>query len=238
MNCFKWFFGKVHSYISIKKAIASMEWIDLDVSGDSSKDIYERLFTRKVKNRDYIEKQKNIAVLRLPASYEEYVSGKTKQSLRTNINKAKKNGYYCSFFFGTEFFDDIMEINRSSEYRGGRVMEDRYTDASLVKEFLNTDPLLFGAFTSEGKLISYIHVLRINALLITNKILGHSDYLDNGLMYFMISQFVDTAIRMSEKATYIMYGFFLVGRSHAGYQYFKERCGFKGMNIRFHFHCS
>ena len=211
-----------------------MEWADIDIVGASSKSNYEALFKHTIKDKDYIDIQKNVALLELPDSFEEYLKGKKKQALRTNMNKAKKSEYYCEYFSGNEYIDDIMDINRSSEQRGGREMEKRYTDRSMVRDFLNTNPLMFGAFSKEGKLIAYIQLLRVNKMLVINKILGHADYLENGLMYFIVSELIKTIIEGKNEASHIMYAHFLVGRSHAGYTYFKERCGFKGYNVRFH----
>ncbi len=236
MKGIKWFWGKAQSYIYMKTAIKSMSWVDLDVSGEASRVLFEQLFNCRVKDRDYVCVQKNIALLSIPSTYEEFVSGKPKQALRTNINKATKNGYHCECFNGLEYFKDIMEINCSSKFRGGKEMEEKYTDEKMVEEYLRTSPVLFGTFTEDGKLIAYIQLLRINKMLITNKILGHADFLENGLMYFMISQLVKSVIQDKDDASHIMYAKYLVGRTHAGYTYFKERCGFNGVNVRFHLH--
>ena len=215
-----------------------MAWTDLEVSGDSSREIYDELFKTKIKGKDYIDTQKNIALLSVPLSYDDYIRGKAKQALRTNINKASKKGYYCKYFDGIDYIDDIMSINCSSDSRGGREMEERYTNRSMIEEFLNSSPVMFGTFTVEGKLIGYIQILRINQMFITNKILGHANFLDTGLMYYMISKLVESIIKNDPDVTHIMYAKYLVGRSHAGYTYFKERCGFQGTNIRFHLHYS
>lgn len=90
MSFVKWFYGKAKSYISMKISIKKMAWTDLEVSGDSSREIYEELFKTKIKGKDYIDTQKNIALLSVPLSYDDYIRGKAKQALRTNINKASK----------------------------------------------------------------------------------------------------------------------------------------------------
>ncbi len=233
-NIFQWFYGKVQSYISIQKAIKQMEWIDLEVKGLDSKKTYEDLFKCKIINKNYIDKQKNIALLPIPSSYNDYLRGKAKQALRTNVNRATKQGYYCNYLNGIDFLDDIMDINRSSDQRGGREMEERYINREMVEQFLSTSPQMFGVFSKEGKLVAYIQLLRVNSMLITNKILGHADFLDDGIMYYMISQLVARILDEKQDITHIMYARYLVGRSHAGYTYFKERCGFNGYNIRFH----
>lgn len=62
---------------------------------------------------------KNLALLPIPDTFDEYMRGKTKQALRTNVSRAVKNEYFCSYFNGFDYIDDIMEINLSSEDRGG-----------------------------------------------------------------------------------------------------------------------
>lgn len=234
MNVIEWFVGKAKSYIFIKKSIAQMKWIDLQVHGEQSKAIYEQLFHVRIQCREYINKQKNLALLMVPDTYEDYMRGKPKQALRTNVNKSKKEAYECRFFRGNDYLDDIMEINLSSKERGGQEMEARYTDRKQVEAFLQTEPNMFGTFTKEGKLIAYIQVLQVNSMLVINKILGHNDFLNNGVMYFIVANLVKEVIGRGNNITHIMYAHYLVGRSHAGYTYFKERCGFKGTNVRFH----
>ncbi len=234
MSIVEWFWGKAKSYISMRRDIARMDWIDLDVKGEDAKEIYEQLFKIKVKGEDYIDRQRNLALMAIPKSFEEYMKGKTKQALRTNVNKAIKKGFECRFFNGEEYLDDIMDINCSADARGGRLMESRYTDLRQVEKFLLSQPIMFGAFTHDGKLIAYIQLLQVNSLLVTNKILGHNDFLNDGVMYFIVAQLVYGVIENQRDITHIMYAHYLVGRRHAGYTYFKERCGFKGTNVRFH----
>lgn len=236
MNPVVWFLGKAQSYLSIKKEIRQMKWIDFEIDGMSSKVAYEGIFDKQVEKRNYVAVRKNIALLPIPDTFDEYVRGKTKQALRTNVSRAVKNGYFCSYFNGLDYIDDIMEINLSSEIRGGRKMEERYTSCSMVKDFLLGSPVMFGTFTSEGKLVGYIHVLITGTMMATNKILGHADHLDDGIMYFMIAELVKRKIEEKTNVTHVMYASYLSGRSHAGYTYFKRKCGFEGCNVRFHLH--
>lgn len=236
MNPVVWFLGKAQSYLSIKKEIRQMKWIDFEIGGALSKAAYEGIFDRKVENRDYVAVRKNIALLPIPDTFDEYMRGKTKQALRTNASKAVKKGYFCSYFNGLDYIDDIMEINLSSEIRGGRKMEEPYSNRGMVREFLSASPVMFGTFTSEGKLAGYIHVLITGTMLATNKILGHADYLDDGVMYFMVAELVKKKIEEKSNVTHVMYASYLSGRSHAGYTYFKRKCGFEGYNVRFHLH--
>lgn len=95
-----------------------MKWIDFEIDGALSKAAYEGIFDRQVENKDYVVVRKNIALLPIPDTFDEYVRGKTKQALRTNVSRGVKNGYFCSYFNGLDYIDDIMEINLSSEIRG------------------------------------------------------------------------------------------------------------------------
>lgn len=236
MNPIVWFRGKAQSYLFMKKEIRQMKWIDFEISGISSKAAYEGIFGKPIKNKDYVAVRKNIALLPIPDTLDEYVRGKTKQALRTNISRAAKNGYCCGYFTGIDYLDDIMEINLSSESRGGRKMEENYVSRDMVKEFLSDLPIMFGIFTSEGKLVGYIHVLITGTMMATNKIIGHEAHLDNGVMYFMITELVKENIEKKANVTHVMYANYLSGRSHAGYTYFKRKCGFEGYNVRFHLH--
>lgn len=230
----KIFTKKVMNYIKRKIVILQMEWIDFDADTKEDINAWEGVFNKKIetKKEPYIIKKRNVALLTLVDSFEEYKKGKDKQAFRTNYNKAVKKGYLFKKFEGFNFFDDLMEINTSSELRAGRKMSEIYTDPKLVKEFLKTSPDLYGAFTSQGKLVGYFHVLSAGKLMTINKILGHHAYLADGIMYFMLGELLKVTFQMQEEFTHIMYGTYLYGESGAGVFYYKERCGFRGWNVR------
>lgn len=225
---------KLRSYFEIKKAIMKMPWVDFEIIDKDSKKAYEGIFDEKVKEGPYKKRKKNVALLCIPESFDVYRGGKEKQALRTNIKKAVDRKYICHRFRGMDHIEEIMEINTSKNSRGGKPMEESYVDEESVRGFLQEEPELFGIFTENKKLVGYIHVLRAGSMLATNKILGHAEYLDDGIMYYMISELVKDCLE-SPQISHIMYASYLSGRSHAGYTYFKRRCGFEGYNIRFIF---
>lgn len=217
--------------------ISNMEWIDFYLKTDRDIQGMEQTYDMPVKtNRGgYCIVKKNIALLAMPDDFEAYKKGKPKQAFRTNYNRAKNDGMECHIFHGIDYLDQIMEINLSKAERAGRAMGDIYTDKTKVESFYKKDPIMFGCFTKEGKLIAYLHLLYVGGQLTLNKILGHGDYLDRGVMYFILGEL----IRQKEEILdgdiqYIMYGTWNAGVASEGIHYYKKLCGFRGYRIRYH----
>lgn len=148
-------------------------------------------------------------------SYAEYV----KASKRAGASfyegrKAEKRGYYTQFFNNRTFIEDIVAINTSASMRQGRPMTAGYRRS--VEEmggypnriFAPNVPSQrvfwgrhFGTFRAcpghrqgelqvDEQLLSYMIVRRLGDAAIYGTILGHNDYLREGVVYKMHLDFV------------------------------------------------
>lgn len=230
--------GKGKRFLARQKKIAQLEWQDFTAHSVEDVKAWEGVYDRPIviKKKEYFFKEKSIALLKMPQDFESYKTGKPMQAFRTNYNKGKKQGFSCRLFCGLDYFEQIMEINLSKDERAGGVMRDIYTDRDKVMSFLRNDPVMFGAFSSQGKLIGYFHLLYGGGLLALNKILGHGNYLEDGVMYFMLGELIRQIPDLYQNGgvRYIMYGSWSVNSASSGVQYYKMRCGFNGYNVRYH----
>ncbi|MES2588627.1 MAG: hypothetical protein V4622_06555 [Bacteroidota bacterium] len=127
------------------------------------------------------------------------------------------------------FLDEILEINTSSNNRQGKQMDSDY----FVKKsnYPNDDyNLWFGVFNEENKLVSYVWTYYLNELVTFNRILGHSEFLKDNIMYFMTQKTIEYYFDKKEVKS-IMYDTF--GREKNGLYLFKSRNGFKSYTINF-----
>ncbi len=230
--------GKGRRFFTMKKDIACMEWVDFTASSMEDVKAWEGIYDKPIviKEKEYVFRKKNMALLEMPEDFENYKKGKPMQAFRTNYNKGKKKGFTCRLFCGLDYFEQIMEINLSKDERAGHAMSGIYTDRGKVRAFLGTNPVMFGTFTSEGKLIAYLHLLNGGGILALNKIIGHGEYLADGVMYFMLGELIRQIpdIYPHKRVSYIMYGSWYGGVASAGIKYYKTLCGFCGYNIRYH----
>lgn len=228
--------AKGKRFLKYKREVAHMEWVDVKASTIEDVRAWEGMYGTSIpiKNKIYIFK--NIALLKMPTDFDAYKKGKPMQAFRTNYNRGKKKGFACHLFCGMDYIDQIMEINLSKDKRTGHSMSDIYTHRDQVEAFLHTEPLMFGTFTLEGKLVGYLHLLYGCGVLSLNKILGHGEYLEDGVMYFMLGELISQIpdIYACGEVRYIRYGSWYGGVASSGLQYYKTRCGFCGYNIRYH----
>ena len=77
-----------------------------------------------------------VCLLEKPTTIDDYTSGKAKQILRTNSNKAQKLGYYFNCFDINDktIQGQIQKINMSCENRQGKEMNPEYYDKNKIIE--------------------------------------------------------------------------------------------------------
>jgi hypothetical protein len=153
-----------------------------------------------------------MAILPVPDSFEEYKSdlkGSHKGNILREIRHAEQKGYFCDFFVYQNFLPDIVEINHSLPIRSGGPMRGHYL-LSLdelggpPKELLPFDPpkcfrhfhVWCGVFLPvpghmqgqqvvDRRLVGYVKFTRIGNWCMYNQILGHGQFVRDGIMYLL-----------------------------------------------------
>lgn len=152
---------------------------------------------------------------------------KGKNSADYFTRRALKKGYFVNILNRNNFIDDIFEINTSSEFRQNKKMTLSYRKKVLKydDEVFNT---YYGIFTKEGKLVGYANIIELSQAAFIYKILGHKKFLDDSIMYLLITSLISEIIKKNNsnnvRVKYVFYDSFLTNSK--GLTLFKKRFGF------------
>ncbi|GCE96464.1 sulfotransferase [Arthrospira platensis NIES-46] len=204
----------------------------------------ENLVGRWIADQNVQGDEEIVACLNLKdyTTYEEYINHvkkKYKGSTIRQATKSDKKGYVCKPFARKMFIPDLVEINHSKEFRCGKPMKDSYLKTVEefggypTKEYFYTAPectqhydIWWGIFKSipghqqgdiitHEKLLAYIDLRRIGNFALYSYILGHGDYLKDGIVYRLhfavIEWLLDSKNLYSQNLNYLMYAGFYQG---------------------------
>ena len=143
--------------------------------------------------------------------------------------RCSKLNYSFRLFNPNDEITAIYEINTSSEMRQGRKMDQNYSKFVTVWPN-NKVNKWFGVYSNESKLVAYVWVYIIGEMVLINRILGHSDYLKENIMYLLMTNVVSYFIH-DTRINFIMYDTF--GKTENGLVLFKKRIGFKPYTVNF-----
>jgi hypothetical protein len=167
--------------------------------------------------------------------------------------KSDRAGFVCKPFAWSNFTPDIVDINTSMDVRSGGEMKPAYrrtveemggppTRLAPVPEpacpvhgttswgvFEPRDGHRQGDVVTDEKLLAYIKFKRQGSLGIYTSILGHGDYLGQGIMYrlhYAIMQWLGEHRETTQPdLDYVLYG--AVESGAGGLQMWKKRCLFE-----------
>src|ERR1700679_2237052 len=108
--------------------------------------MYESFTTRHPQLRVVPRKRWGVAMLALPDSVEEYLSGRSRVLVRQKRRRALSRGFSFLPFDASQHVNDVLEINRSAAARQGQPMPHGYLDESSVRRFCNAAETMFGVF--------------------------------------------------------------------------------------------
>jgi hypothetical protein len=147
---------------------------------------------------------------------------KVNEGPHRKINKATARGYKVKIFACEEFIDDMIEINTSSESRQGKPMASHYLEKDVFTKGV-ADKSFYGVF-DQRKLVAYCYILKAGDITYIGAILGHNDYLKDGIMYLLLDRIIDNI------DGWFMYDTFM--GNTPGLEFFKKNMGFKSYNVK------
>jgi len=176
----------------------------------------------------------------------------TKNSAYREVKKSESKGFISRSFNYFNHIDDIVEIHRSKNQRGGKRISTFYNAprsefgpklASVlpyekrVCQFHNIT--FWGLFkppetntsskhANTEKLIGYIRAFRINDLVWYNQIMGHGEFLKFGVMHKMHSDLLKNLIKSPSPPIYVNYGAGDVEKRQ-----WKRKALFQNISVRF-----
>lgn len=221
---------------------------------------FQRYFS--IPDADWYEPKVVPAVITLDeiADYENWVRA-TKKSVGDNAfrneRKALQRGYFAEIFDRRTFIPDIHAINTSMPVRSGQPIRAAYQRSveelgGLPSRYFTPQfpkdecywSLMFGAFKSvpgwrqgevvtDKKLVGYISVRRIGEMIVYPQLLGHGDFLEDGIMvliHFHILRWLKSAgDAYAATAKALMYT--NADTPNEGLRNWKKRAGFKPRKV-------
>lgn len=148
--------GRINRIYNLLKELRSLPEASIRIYGnDPCRKIYEALTKPHPKYKLIQHKRWGVALIPLPDSYAEYLKGKGKYLLRSNIRKAKNMQFYFDKLNPSEHIAEIMSINTSLEVRQGRSMNPNYLLIERVRASFEHKPMIYGVFDESGVLKAY-----------------------------------------------------------------------------------
>lgn len=219
-------FSEIKQIIKTVKSLPSVE-IHLDNSQEGNQ-LYNYFNSRHPKFLFLKRKKYGVGLISLTDfdSAEAYIKSVNGKNSAAYFSR-KAIGKNCRFetIDPNNFINEIHEIHLSAKSRQGREIDNTYQ--SKIESYpINSNNTYFGVF-ADDKLVAYLWIVNSGDLLLMNRIMGHSNFLDLGIMYLIVTEFIQHSFTLNSK--YIMYDT-LIGGSE-GLKLFKKRCGFKPYNV-------
>ena len=206
--------------------------VRIEMSGDDrARDLY-RIFTRRHARWHVIRnKVWGVALQQVPqdrATYDHHAS----RAMRRNVRTAAKAGLTFRSIDPLEHVAEILAIHRSTPERQGRPMHPDYLDEARVRRYLADTADVFGVFDREDILRGYLCMRDCGEVVCLERLLGHADFLDQGVMHLLFSGVMDWLIArrsIDERARWLHYDMFPGGSP--GARVFKHLVGFRPYRV-------
>ena len=170
-----------------------------------------------------------LAMLNVPKSIEEY-HAKIGPKSRNMLRKATRAGYTSRSFLTANYLDDIFAINTSMKTRGGVEMSAGYQSYPTSSDDVSADycenhhSVSIGVFL-EDTLVAYVLMPIVGELAVVNRILGHGEHLNQGVMNLLVEGIVRYALDEAPNIKSVNY--LTLRSSRAGIDRFKSSVGFE-----------
>jgi hypothetical protein len=204
--------------------------VQLDVQNEEGIRMYN-YYTRR-HPRFFVIKNKTIGVALIALNqflkFEDFLSTVSgKNSAAYYARRSEKSGYQFRLIDPNSYSERIQAIHLSAPVRQGKTMSATYLNP--LKEYpQNAQNSYYGLF-KEQELIAYLWCVRSGELITFNRLLGHADYLKDGVMYHLLISGIKEIFQMENRPKFIMYDTIL-GASE-GLGLFKKRLGFKPYRV-------
>jgi hypothetical protein len=203
--------------------------ITLEISGDERCLELYRSFTRRHHRWRVIRsKTWGVAAMPVPADFDAYLRQPARSHMRKQLNRARRAGYTFGRVDPLVHLGEIMNIHRSATHRQGRPMHPDYLDEGRVRAYFAGSADVYGVFDGAGELRAYRGLRICGRVACGERVLGHADHLDKGIMYLLFAEMIrDLCSTRAAHGTpeWLVYDMF-PGAS-PGMRQFKEWIGFQ-----------
>jgi hypothetical protein len=210
---------------------------EIDMAGDTECQLLYRAFTSRHPRLRLIQSKRwGVALLAIPASFEEYLRDPHRAHLRREYNRATRSGLSFARVDPLIRLDEVLAINRSAAMRQGQRMHPDYLDADTVRAYFERSSDVFGVLDAQGVLRAYLCLRVCGEVACVERLLGHADSLHSGVMWVLLHGVIrELASLRGEPGSpaWIMYDTFF-GAS-AGMRQFKEWVGLEPYRVTWSF---
>ena len=145
------------------------------------------------------------------------------RTARKRSAQAEKLGYTFATIDRQVFADDIYDINTSTDRRQGRPMSPGYQQQPVYGPNPMTCPMhhvyTYGVH-DDDQLRAYLWLYRSGELAMVSSILGHADYLADGIMYLLYRGMLEEQLKLGGMVFYNLWN-----SGTDGLRWFKECVG-------------
>ncbi len=207
-------------------------WVEIAMFGNShAREMFET-FTGPHPRFPFIQyKVYGMALLRLPPSFEEYLS--THKGVRKSRKQSQNAGYTFHSLNAMEHYEDILAINQSSQTRQGERMFKNYIDPNLVRDDCERVPQMHGILRPDGTLAAYHQTILLGDMYYGHRALGHAEDQKKGVMFHLWSEIIRIFIELRDKNGYPVWsGYDTFWGASEGMLAFKTKLGYAPHNVK------
>ena len=185
--------------------------VRIAMSGGAQCHGYYDAFTRRHARWRLIQnKAWGVALLELPDTSADYRSV-VSEMMRRRTKRATKAGFTFARVDPLSRLDEILAVNRSADQRQGVPMHPDYLDVDKVRRYFERGSDVYGVLDPDGVLRAYLSTMTCGDVAFVERILGHADSLEAGVMYLLIDGAVTDMIdrrRRDGRPIWFMYDMF------------------------------
>ena len=217
--------GRVQRLLGDLQTAMAMPRVDIVVSRGSPAEDRILLELARPHPRYRIVGRKTVGVALLPLDEFDDVEGylANLRYARRRVKRASRLGHKADLFAPNDRRSELLAIHRSLPERQGRPMAAAYLDPSATYE---TPPQVeyIGIFR-EDVLVAYSELEYAGEIVGTSRIMGHGNYLADGIMFLLIASIVDHVKTVRSDTRYLYYDMFFGAAD--GLRAFKTNAGFR-----------
>jgi hypothetical protein len=221
---------RVRRLVGDARTAMVMPRVDIVLSrGEPAEDTILREYRRR-HPRYKVVGRKTVGVALLPLDEFDGVDGYLAgvRYARRRVKRASRLGYTASLFDPNDRRSDLLAIHTSIPERQGRPIEASYLDPDA-----NYEPcphVEYAGVFRDDVLVAYSELEYAGDVVGTSRIMGHGEYLADGIMFLLVASIVEHVKRSRPDVRYVCYDMFF-GASN-GLRAFKSHAGFRPHHVR------
>ena len=138
-------------------------------------------------------KKWGVALAEVPERTEDY-KRQTSRLMRRRVKHATEAGLTFSRIDAMERIDEMLAVNRSADERQGRPIHPDYLDEPTVRRYIEQSGDVYGVSDASGTLRAYLFLRVCGEVAFIERLLGHADALEQGVMYLLIMGTIEDLI--------------------------------------------